>query len=98
MLFSHERLDAASPATVTLQEKELKKKQALDRQARVMAPFQQQQQNFLNSQGAIDWGDDEELSDVDLKSPLSASEVLSRLKSINEGISHTLTIARKKPL
>ena len=40
--------------------RELKKKQALDRQARVMAQMQQQQQNFLNTQ-AIDQWEEEEL-------------------------------------
>ena len=43
--------------------KELKKKQALDRQAKVMAQFQEQQQNFLNNQDVAEWGDDE--SDID---------------------------------
>jgi len=41
------------------QAKELKKKQALDRQAKVMAQFQQQQQNFMNNQNIAEWvGDD----------------------------------------
>ena len=39
------------------QSRELKKQQALDRQARVMAQFQQQQQNFLNNQDITEWGD-----------------------------------------
>lgn len=38
---------------------EAKKRQALDRQAKVMAQFQQQQQNFLKNQDTIDWGEDE---------------------------------------
>ncbi|KAL1966303.1 hypothetical protein VTN77DRAFT_4656 [Rasamsonia byssochlamydoides] len=57
--FPYERLDTGSPASNAETEQEMKKKQALDRQARVMAQFQQQQQNFLNSQGAIDWGEDD---------------------------------------
>jgi E3 ubiquitin-protein ligase UBR1 len=57
--FPYERLDTGSPASNAESEQEIKKKQALDRQARVMAQFQQQQQNFLNSQGAIDWGEDD---------------------------------------
>lgn len=37
---------------------EAKKKQALDRQAKIMASFQQQQQNFeMANQDSIDWGD-----------------------------------------
>ncbi|KAE8554921.1 hypothetical protein EYB25_003468 [Talaromyces marneffei] len=63
--FPYERLDTNSPASTAESEQELKKKQALDRQARVMAQFQQQQQNFLSSQGAFDWGDDEDLSDLE---------------------------------
>ena len=39
--------------------RELKKKQALDRQARVMAQMQQQQQNFLNNQSIDEWNDEE---------------------------------------
>lgn len=39
------------------QSRELRKQQALNRQARVMAQFQQQQQNFLNNQDITDWGD-----------------------------------------
>lgn len=38
---------------------EAKKRQALDRQAKVMAQFQKQQQNFLEHQDSIDWGDDD---------------------------------------
>lgn len=34
-----------------------KKKEALERQARVMAQFQQQQQNFINNQDMSDWND-----------------------------------------
>ncbi|KAH8705569.1 putative ubiquitin-protein ligase E3 component [Talaromyces proteolyticus] len=62
--FPYERLDTNSPARNIESEQEIKKKQALDRQARVMAQFQQQQQNFLNSQSAIDWGE-EDFSDTD---------------------------------
>ena len=43
--------------------KEQRKKQALDRQARVMAQFQQQQQNFLNNQDIAEWA--EEFSDLE---------------------------------
>ena len=48
------------------QARELRKQQALDRQARVMAQFQQQQQNFLNNQEITDWGegDSDELDSV----------------------------------
>jgi E3 ubiquitin-protein ligase UBR1 len=47
--------------------KELKKKQALERQAKVMAAFKQQQDTFMQNQ-TIDWGvddsDDEEMLDA----------------------------------
>ena len=52
------------------QARELKKKQALDRQARVMAQMQQQQQNFLNNQSIDEWDDEE--SEME-----SASKILS---------------------
>lgn len=42
-----------------LELQEAKKQQALARQAKVMAQFQEQQQNFLNNQDSIDWGDDD---------------------------------------
>ena len=38
---------------------EAKKRQALDRQAKVMAEFQKDQQKFLEHQDNIDWGDDD---------------------------------------
>ena len=41
------------------QAREIKKQQALDRQARVMAQFQQQQQNFMNNQDITEWGEDD---------------------------------------
>ncbi|KAJ5669462.1 hypothetical protein N7462_010532 [Penicillium macrosclerotiorum] len=62
--FPFDRIDTNSPAIDVDNEREIKKKQALERQARVMAQFQQQQQNFLNSQGDIDWGE-EDFSDLE---------------------------------
>ena len=68
----HDRLGTESPQappgedseTKQRQMAEAKKRQALDRQAKVMAQFQQAQQNFLKNQESIDWGDDE-LDDAD---------------------------------
>lgn len=40
------------------QAREHRKQQALDRQARVMAQFQQQQQNFMNNQDIAEWEED----------------------------------------
>ncbi|KAK7509982.1 uncharacterized protein IWZ02DRAFT_503146 [Phyllosticta citriasiana] len=51
-----DRMDTESPASSSAQDKELKKKQALERQARVMAQFKQQQTNFMANQD-IDWGE-----------------------------------------
>ena len=48
-----------TPLTASVEELEAKKKAALDRQAKVMAQFQKQQQAFLNNQNDIDWGEDE---------------------------------------
>lgn len=54
-----DRVSTASPAQdTTLADRDRKKRAALERQAKVMAQFQQQQQNFLDSQGDIDWGED----------------------------------------
>ena len=52
-----------SPVQVGVDDAEAKKKQALDRQAKVMAQFQQQQQAFMNNQAKFDWGGDEEDDD-----------------------------------
>ncbi|OAG38181.1 hypothetical protein AYO21_07641 [Fonsecaea monophora] len=60
--FPSGRFDTASPANVE-NEIEAKKKQAMERKARVMAQFQQQQQSFMDKQGMTDWGDE------DLESP-----------------------------
>ncbi|KAL3450006.1 hypothetical protein BJX65DRAFT_271160 [Aspergillus insuetus] len=67
--FPFDRIETNSPAIDTDTEKELRKKQALERQAKVMAQFQQQQQNFLNNQAAIDWGDEDDFSDLDESEP-----------------------------
>ncbi|OAA68646.1 ubiquitin-protein ligase e3 component [Niveomyces insectorum RCEF 264] len=64
-----DRISTASPAYNGNgnEERERKKRAALDRQARVMAQFQEQQKSFLEKQGDIDWGvvDDEEDEDLD---------------------------------
>jgi E3 ubiquitin-protein ligase UBR1 len=53
-----DRMDTASPAPQDKEHKELKKKQALDRQAKVMAAFKEQQGKFLANQ-EFDWGEDD---------------------------------------
>lgn len=55
---SVDRINTASPANAMAdEEREKKKKAALDRQARVMAQFQQQQKSFMANQDSVDWGD-----------------------------------------
>ncbi|KAJ3568186.1 hypothetical protein NPX13_g6507 [Xylaria arbuscula] len=65
-----DRIDTASPANThnADEERERKKRAALDRQAKVMAQFQEQQKSFLQMQGDIDWGD-EELEDLEVTEP-----------------------------
>ncbi|KAI1173859.1 hypothetical protein F4777DRAFT_419461 [Nemania sp. FL0916] len=64
-----DRIETASPANAhnVEEERERKKRAALDRQAKVMAQFQEQQKTFLEMQGDIDWGDEdlEELEGVE---------------------------------
>ena len=61
-----DRMDTASPASFGLEKKELKKKQALERQAKVMAAFKEQQGKFMANQD-FDWGEDDfsDLEDED---------------------------------
>ncbi len=66
--FPSGRFDTASPANME-GEIEAKKKQAMERKAKVMASFQQQQQNFMDKSG-FDW-DDEELATPDAELPAS---------------------------
>ena len=67
------RLGTDSPASIPNEDLEAKKRQALDRQAKVMAQFQQQQQNFLDNQGGIDWGE-EDYDDVESVATAHAEE------------------------
>ncbi|KAF2240816.1 hypothetical protein BU26DRAFT_525723 [Trematosphaeria pertusa] len=75
-----ERMDTASPATITLQEKELKKKQALERQARVMASFKEQQGKFMANQD-FDWGDDFSDLEDEAGQPLTEQEKIVKYPS-----------------
>ena len=56
---AQERFGTDSPMSGITEDLEAKKKVALERQNRVMAQFQQQQQAFLNNQDDIDWGEDD---------------------------------------
>src|SRR5256714_12268915 len=47
---------------------EARKKQALERKAKVMAQFQQQQQSFMDNQGMLDWDDDLSESETETQS------------------------------
>ncbi|KAJ8129699.1 hypothetical protein O1611_g3934 [Lasiodiplodia mahajangana] len=66
-----DRIDTASPANThnAEEERERKKRAALDRQAKVMAQFQQQQKSFLEMQGDLDWGE-EDLEELDDAEPI----------------------------
>lgn len=66
-----ERSNTASPASSAALEKELRKKQALERQAKVMAQFKQQQATFMANQ--MDWSDDD-FSDPEEGTPASTEE------------------------
>ncbi|KAK3942130.1 E3 ubiquitin-protein ligase [Diplogelasinospora grovesii] len=68
---SIDRINTASPASTTAdEERERKKKAALDRQARVMAQFQAQQKSFMENQGDINWGDMDDLDDDEPAAPM----------------------------
>lgn len=57
-------ISTASPAASQAdEERERKKRAALDRQARVMAQFQAQQKTFMENQGDINWGEMDDLED-----------------------------------
>ncbi|KAH0559158.1 hypothetical protein GP486_004303 [Trichoglossum hirsutum] len=64
-----EKMECDTPVN-SGEELERKKRLALERQAKVMAQFQQQQQNFLNNQDMNDWPDDD---DDDVADTLSLS-------------------------
>ncbi|KAK0734934.1 hypothetical protein B0T26DRAFT_635484 [Lasiosphaeria miniovina] len=67
---SVDRVNTASPAGNSAEEeRERKKRAALDRQAKVMAQFQAQQKSFMENQGDINWGDVDDLDD-DVDVPL----------------------------
>lgn len=67
--FPSGRFDTSSPANFE-SEMETKKRQAMERKAKVMAQFQQQQQSFMDKQGGFDW-EDEELDSPDAELPSS---------------------------
>ena len=54
-----DRLGTESPGNASTDDLEAKKKQALERKAKVMAQFQKQQQDFMSKQSTIDWGEDD---------------------------------------
>lgn len=71
--FPFDQIDSPSPAPGPDNEAEQKKKRALERQAKIMAQFQQQQQTFLSNQETIDWGE-EDLSEPEESSAPSSTE------------------------
>ncbi|KKY25364.1 putative ubiquitin-protein ligase e3 component [Phaeomoniella chlamydospora] len=79
MNLPYDRLDTSSPANIE-SDAEAKKKQALERQKKVMAQFQQQQQTFMQNQGFADWGD-ADLSDEEVAMPEATESKLWRYPS-----------------
>ncbi|RMD43968.1 hypothetical protein DV735_g1081, partial [Chaetothyriales sp. CBS 134920] len=71
--FPSGRFDTASPASLD-NDLEAKKRQAMERKARVMAQFQAQQQSFMVNSG-FDW-DDEDLESPDQELPSSTENRL----------------------
>ena len=72
------RFDTASPANAD-SDVEAKKRQALERKAKVMAQFQQQQQSFMDKQSlGMDWSDDE-LESPDQELPETTEKRLWKL-------------------
>ena len=67
-----ERSQNASPAPDPSQDKEAKKKQAMERAAKVMAQFKEQQASFLQNQDIV-WGD-EDFSDLEEEFSTPAEE------------------------
>ena len=53
-----DRADTGSPASVSADDKDKKKQEALARQARVMAKMKEQQNSFMQNQGMSAFGDD----------------------------------------
>ncbi|TKA83265.1 hypothetical protein B0A55_00787 [Friedmanniomyces simplex] len=53
-----DRTDTGSPSSVSAEEKDKKKHEALARQARVMAKMKEQQNSFMQNQGMSAFGDD----------------------------------------
>ncbi|KAI1913300.1 E3 ubiquitin-protein ligase ubr1 [Ophidiomyces ophidiicola] len=81
--FPYDKIQSPSPAPGAESELELKKKRALDRQAKIMAQFQQQQQNFMNSQSNIDWGEEDLSADEKPSIPNSTEAKLWRYPTGN---------------
>ena len=62
-----DRADIGSPASLSTEDKEKKKQEALARQARVMAKMKEQQNSFLENQGLSSCGDDfDDLDDMSI--------------------------------
>jgi E3 ubiquitin-protein ligase UBR1 len=76
-----DRMDAGSPASLSAEDKERKKQEALARQARVMAQMKLQQNSFLENQGLSAFGDD--LDDFDDMSVTEEPENIEQKKTWN---------------
>jgi E3 ubiquitin-protein ligase UBR1 len=76
-----DRKDTGSPASLSQEDKERKKQEALARQARVMAQMKLQQNSFLENQGLSAFGDD--LDDFDDMSVTEEPENIEQKKTWN---------------
>lgn len=83
LTFPYDKIESDSPAPGASSEADLKKKRALDRQARIMAQFQQQQQTFLSNQGNLDWGEEEFSEPEEPVAPSPTEKKLSKYPSGN---------------
>lgn len=70
-----DRGESSSPASISQEDKERKKQEALARQARVMAQMKQQQNSFLQNQGLSGFGEDiEDMDDMSITDEPEAIE------------------------
>ncbi|KAF2487291.1 hypothetical protein BDY17DRAFT_243376 [Neohortaea acidophila] len=74
-----DRTETSSPASVSSEDKERKKQEALARQARVMAQMKQQQNSFLQNQGLV--GFDDDFDDLDDMSVTGEPEDMEQKKT-----------------
>ncbi|CAK4032162.1 related to N-end rule pathway, recognition component UBR1 [Lecanosticta acicola] len=73
-----DRAETGSPASLSAEDKERKKQEALARQAKVMAQMKQQQNSFLQNQGLSGFDDDSDDLEDDMSTAQEAENVEHR--------------------